>query len=200
MVKTKRLYVLDIDGVLANIEHRMEHMRNKDYDKFYDGNLVAQDKKIDAFEPIYEQIRGMAWRDMEIVFVTGRPERLRPVTDLWIEHNWPMFSGKLYEMYMRKDHDYRPSPIVKQEMVEKYLDGKEFDEIVIVDDDPENVKAMSIVAYNANNRPTVTPITFGIFRLSGSGPSTSSEVTPDTDKSSQKSQRFAFRGLRSRRR
>ena len=199
-----RLWLLDVDGVMADNSNRMKYLKDKDYDKFYDPLNVIEDTKIEQFEIIKDLINSYGWRNTEVALATGRPERLRKITHMWIGDNWPGLSCINKELCrFRKDHDYRPSAEVKQEMLINIIHSmpKEdwLEEIVIVDDDPTNVMAMQTAANALGFR--ANSIVFGTDRLdkiSGCVQSTSPATEPDTDKSSQKSRRFAFRGLHNR--
>ena len=43
-MKTKRICIFDIDGTLANCDHRLHHVKNKpkNWDAFYDGCMDDQ--------------------------------------------------------------------------------------------------------------------------------------------------------------
>lgn len=136
----RRIIFMDIDGVLANCEHRLHYIQGetKDYDKFY------ADEAIDHDWPIQEHggtfIAGLqnAYAG-RIVFCTGRPERTRKSTAKWLEQ-W--YGVENPEMLMRKNHDFRPAPIVKSEAIKKYSETHEYDACICIDDVKENTQAM----------------------------------------------------------
>src|SRR6266699_5279106 len=49
------------------------------------------------------------------VFFSGRSEECRMQTEMWLRANVYFFAHKI-ELYMRKEGDYRPDYIVKEEM------------------------------------------------------------------------------------
>jgi len=119
------LAVFDIDGVLADVRHRLVHVeaRPKDWDAFF---AAAVD------DPPLEQ--GLALclesaKDCEVVYVTGRPERCRADTVAWFaQHGLP--EGTLS---MRNERDRRPARVAKPELLRRLADGRVV--AVVVDDD-----------------------------------------------------------------
>lgn len=65
-----------------------------------------------------------------------------------------------YPLLMRGDGDYRPSSIVKVELLKACnIPFDDYETIYFIDDDPENVKAV------CEAFPKITGITFGIKRF-----------------------------------
>jgi phosphoglycolate phosphatase-like HAD superfamily hydrolase len=119
--------VIDIDGVLADVRHRLHHLRKrpKDWEAFF--------AEADHDPPLAEGFavaRTLADRH-RIVYLSGRPERLRSVTERWLRrHGAP--SGTLL---LRLDGDFRPARRVKLERLRRLADQARV--VVVVDDDPE---------------------------------------------------------------
>jgi hypothetical protein len=71
-----------------------------------------------------------------VVYLTGRPERCRADTELWlVEHGFPAA-----ELVMRPSDDRRPARLFKVEQVRR-LDRRDAVDLVL-DDDPKVVIAM----------------------------------------------------------
>lgn len=107
------LYVVDIDGTLADLSDRLRFIQNehKDWDAFFDN--------CDEDKPIWDVITVIQslGREARIIYVTGRPERVRIKTFRWLNrYNLP--PGQLI---MRKDGDHRPDTEAKKELVESLL-------------------------------------------------------------------------------
>ena len=121
------LAVFDIDGVLADVRHRLLHVerRPKDWDAFF---AAAVD------DPVLEQGRELCLesaKDCEVVYVTGRPETCRADTVAWFaQHGLP--AGLLS---MRNARDRRPARIAKPELLGRLSLGRVV--AVVVDDDPQ---------------------------------------------------------------
>lgn len=99
--------VFDIDGVLADVRHRLGHLerRPKDWEAFFAAAPLDP--------PLAEglALAGRLAADHDVVYLTGRPERLREVTRHWLVTHG-LVPGPLY---MRSDGDHRPAPVIKVE-------------------------------------------------------------------------------------
>lgn len=124
--------VIDVDGVVADVRHRLGHLdkRPRDWDAFFAGAIDDP--------PLAEgiaRVRQLA-ADHEIVWLTGRPESLRAVTVAWFgQHGLP--GGRLV---MRRGHDRRPAKVVKLGELRRLSAGRTI--AVVIDDDPAVVAAL----------------------------------------------------------
>ena len=151
------LVLMDRDGVLADCSHRLHYQKEKDYDKFYSEEEMMKDWKIKSGTFLLNALYYSPY-DVAVIFLTGRPYRTEKWTRAWLEKKANFENAKFAEMYMRKNHDYRPSDIVKVEAVKPIL-AKWRDEVLFIDDDPKNIKAMEEAF------PCVKGILFGTERL-----------------------------------
>lgn len=121
------LAVFDVDGVLADVRHRLHHVdrRPKDWDAFF---AAAVDDP-----PLTEglALARQSALDCEIVYVTGRPERCRADTLAWFRrHGLP--EGRLS---MRRERDRRPARQAKPELLRELARDRTV--AVVVDDDDQ---------------------------------------------------------------
>lgn len=119
------LAVFDVDGVLADVRHRLHHVERspKDWDAFF--AAAPDDPPLEAGVAL---ARNSA-QDCEVVYVTGRPERCRADTLAWFErHGLP--AG---ELSMRSGRDRRPARVAKPELLRRLAAGRVV--AVVVDDD-----------------------------------------------------------------
>lgn len=124
--------VIDIDGVIADVRHRLRHVegRPKNWDAFF--AAAPQDPPLAAG---IDRARLLA-QDHDLVFLTGRPERCRIDTQRWLgQHNVP--PG---ELIMRRAGDRRPARVTKLEELERLR--SEHDVRVVLDDDVGVVDAV----------------------------------------------------------
>jgi hypothetical protein len=124
--------VLDIDGVLADVRHRLHHLERspKDWKSFFAAAPL---------DPVLDEGMRLAWRLAtlyDIVYLTGRPERCRTATADWLLRN-ELPRG--HQLLMRRDDDYRPGRITKTELLRGLAAVKPVH--VLVDDDPTVVQA-----------------------------------------------------------
>jgi hypothetical protein len=132
------LVVFDIDGTLANIEHRLDYVRSKPKNwKAFDAG-IPNDK---VNEPVARVFHSMVACDYnnDIILASGRSERTRQATEDWLELNG---LGHYDKLYMRKADDYRCDSIVKDEIIDQIVSdyGKLPD--MWFDDRPRVVKAV----------------------------------------------------------
>lgn len=129
------LVVFDIDGTLANIEHRLDYVRSKPKNwKAFDAG-IPNDK---VNEPVAEVFHSLKAAGNEIIFASGRSDRTREQTETWLKENdlWNYTA----RVYMRKADDFRNDSIVKREMLDEIIAdyGKKPD--MVFDDRPRVVK------------------------------------------------------------
>ena len=128
---TRPLAVFDVDGVLADVRHRLVHLerRTKDWDAFF---AAAPDDP-----PLATGIALAleSTKDCEVVYVTGRPERCRADTLAWFaRHGLP--AG---ELSMRGPRDRRPARVAKLELLRRLARDRVV--AVVVDDDVQVCQA-----------------------------------------------------------
>jgi len=117
--------IVDIDGVLADVRHRLEHVstRPKDWDAFF----AAAPR--DAVLPQGLQRCLDLAADNTVIYLTGRPERCRTDTIEWLRGNgFP--DG---DVVMRPDVDRRPARLFKLNQARRL--ARRDVVAVIVDDD-----------------------------------------------------------------
>lgn len=135
--------IFDIDGTLANCDHRLHHLdaEVKDWESFFAAQ--CDDAPIEAIVWLNMMMdycaTDMHWEDgpnaFQILIVTARPEQYRDVTQVWLSQH----SIACKTLYMRKDGDYRPDNVVKAEILEQILaDG--YDPQLVIDDRPQVVE------------------------------------------------------------
>jgi len=124
---TKKIVICDIDGTIANNDHRQHLLKKfKDWDNFF--SQLHLDKPILV---VIEKINDLKREGKEIVFLTGRPEKYRKLTNAWLEK----YFDPNYTLIMRKDGDVRNKSITKEEMLKLNVDLKEI--YKVYENDPE---------------------------------------------------------------
>ena len=111
------IFVFDIDGTLANIEHRKHLIESKpkNWNKFFKDGI-----KDLPILPVAEILCQLAdnnrseFNPSKIILATGRPEKYRQLTLDWISENIINLDF-IEKLYMRPDKDYRSDCIVKVE-------------------------------------------------------------------------------------
>ena len=130
------LAVVDLDGVVADVRHRLVHLRGrKNWDAFFN---AAGD---DPAHPEGLAIVATLAAGHDIVYVTGRPERLRAVTEAWLDDHG--VGG--HRLLMRGDGDRRPAAQTKVGIVRRL--SVERPVAVVVDDDADVLQAMRAAGF-----------------------------------------------------
>lgn len=125
------LAVFDIDGVLADVSHRLHHLDSHRWERFF--SAADRDPLLEEGE---QRLRA-AQQDYDVVYLTGRPERNRRLTERWLaRHGLP--TGPLY---MREDDDYRPARFVKREVLRWLARTRVV--ASVLDDDPAVVDTLA---------------------------------------------------------
>lgn len=165
MIKQKAI-IFDIDMVLADCTHRLHYITpepiitrgvimphriepqdvisfdpgfKKDYNAFYDA--CVDDSIIEAG---IELVNGLQSADNVVVlFLTGRPERIRKHTIDWLHRALGVDGIATPEqttefIYMRADGDHRPDYEYKAEQLVKIL--AKYDVICAIDDSPKVIE------------------------------------------------------------
>ena len=141
----KNILICDLDGTLCNIEHRRVHVATtpKNWDSFFYG--IEDDSVNEAVMSVLQEMTlgncGCTYGEQrEIIFCTGRPERTRAATVEWLRRaDEDRFDPSNYTLYMRKDGDYRPDDIVKEEILNNHIEKAR---VLFVLDDRQQVVDM----------------------------------------------------------
>jgi phosphoglycolate phosphatase-like HAD superfamily hydrolase len=121
------LAVFDVDGVLADVRHRLHHLesRPKNWGAFF-RDAVNDPPLAEGIALCQESAK-----DCEVVYVTGRPEHCRRDTlDWFARHDLP--EGRLS---MRSDGDRRPARMAKPQLLRRLARDRTV--AVVVDDDEQ---------------------------------------------------------------
>ena len=126
--------VIDIDGVLADVRHRVHFVERspKDWNSFF--AAATNDPPLAEGLTTVEQLRvdGHA-----IVYVSGRPERCRFDTQRWLrDHGLPDAP-----LHLRGDSDRRPARITKVQIIRDLAASDEV--AIVVDDDAAVIAAVA---------------------------------------------------------
>jgi hypothetical protein len=126
------LAVVDIDGVVADVRHRLHLVegRPKRWPEFF--AAAADDPPLATGVALVLELAA----DHDVVWLTGRPERTRAATVGWLAAQG-LPPGALL---MRGDRDFRPARITKRDELRRLRRTREV--AVVVDDDPEVVATL----------------------------------------------------------
>jgi hypothetical protein len=123
--RQRLLAVIDLDGVVADVRHRLEHVRArpKDWRAFF--AAAPDDPLLDEGARV---VRALA-EVHDIAYLSGRPETCRADTLAWLaRHDLP--DGPVH---LRPHHDRRPGRLYKVDVLRRLARTQEV--AVLVDDD-----------------------------------------------------------------
>ena len=126
----EKAIIVDLDGTLCDVEHRVQHVRNmpKNWNAF--NQSMGKDK---PYFWCIELVAAMKSRGYNILFVTGRGEDYRDMTESWLFQHKVVYD----ELYMRKSNDFREDSDIKEEIYIKQIEKKT--QVLFVVDDRKSV-------------------------------------------------------------
>jgi phosphoglycolate phosphatase-like HAD superfamily hydrolase len=134
---SRPLAVFDVDGVLADVGHRVHHIEagRHDWRAFF---AAAKD------DPPLETGIALAHElttEHDLAYLTGRPEGLRRVTRRWLSRNG-LPAGPLV---MRRSGDHRPARVMKMAALRELAADRDVE--IVIDDDREVVRALEAAGF-----------------------------------------------------
>jgi len=141
MTKLGTFAVIDIDGVLADVRHRLHHLesRPKDWESFF-AAAPTDPLLVEGLEVALD-LAG----EHEIVYLTGRPEHCRGDTQLWLSK----FGFPAGRLIMRRNSDHRPARMTKVEELNRLQQQRPVS--LLVDDDERVVAAATAAGYTVRH-------------------------------------------------
>lgn len=130
------IVLCDIDGTLANCDHRRKLLPNgkMDWAHFLHPSLVAKDTPI---VPILNLVHALQEADHYVIFVTGRHSTLRGVTRKWLCDHYVMDEDDPEDILrMRGNSDFRPDYEVKEDMLREITLDMGGPPHLVIDDRP----------------------------------------------------------------
>lgn len=134
----KKTIICDIDGTLADCTHRLGWITDreeKNYNKFYEemrNDVLIEDTR--------RFIESFPQSEYQITFITGRPEKYRDETIVWIRKNVPKLEG--FQLLMRRDNDFRKAWVIKKQWMETLVAEEPLLRVHLVLEDDKRCKEM----------------------------------------------------------
>ena len=147
---SKRIVLCDLDGTLADVNHRLHYIKNDDGTKktrkesdwgSFHTECINDVPNEDVIEILHSLVREW-WQ--EVYFLSGRNDVVRAETVEWLQkhvadyEHWSETCRA--QLVMRKNGDFRPDTEVKLEMVQEL--GLTPDDVLCVLDDRQCVVDM----------------------------------------------------------
>jgi len=119
--------IVDLDGTLCNIDHRIHLLtaRNSvEWHNFEDGCI---NDKLNVWAANMIEFYTIAGH--VILLITGRTEKVRQLTEDWLERNGIVYD----ELHMRPDGENMSDCKLKEKVYEEHIAGKYIVEFVVED-------------------------------------------------------------------
>lgn len=125
--------IVDLDGTLANCDHRLHHIRAKpkNWPLFFE-NLAHDELNWWCAELVV----AMKARGHQILLMTGRSQQYQKLSEEWLTRHQITFD----KLYMRAENDFREDLVVKRELYETQV--REHYQTLFVLEDRASVVAM----------------------------------------------------------
>lgn len=131
------VYVFDLNGTLANIDHRLHFIKTKpkNWPAFFEA--CKDDAPV---EWVIDLLRTVAQGKAYILVLSGRSEQVRKATEDWLIKHGVFYS----ELLMRPKDEFRADEILKLEMLDGWLRRQELERsnIKFIVDDRQRVVDM----------------------------------------------------------
>lgn len=123
----KKTILFDIDGTIANIAHRRGYLDGERPDWARFNAEMGEDTPNHPVVALYHTL----WDSglYEMIFLTGRCETFRAVTEQWLTWNEIPFT----RMLMRPNKDNRADHLIKEELLDRLLSEGAVIEFVVDD-------------------------------------------------------------------
>lgn len=127
MTKKPKAIICDIDGTVANVNHRLHYLETKpkDWKGFF--SEAVNDTPL----PTKDIIRALSLIDERFIclLVTGREESHRRDTGLWLQKHFIYYD----RIFMRQNGDRREDTIIKKEIYHEHIEPN-FDVCMVFED------------------------------------------------------------------
>lgn len=133
-MKPRPLYIFDLDGTLALIEHRRHFVENRAnrWKEFFEACVDDLPNT-----PVIEVFKALACNMVDIWIFSGRSDAVRTQTEEWcVKH-----LGWCPNLEMRRSGDFTPDDVLKKQWLDSML-PEDRERLVCVFDDRDRVVKM----------------------------------------------------------
>ena len=129
-----KLALWDLDGTLADDSHRVDHAIARRWTQYFDPYKVANDSVIEEGRDMLLDLYEDGWG---ISYLTGRRNTLFDTSSNWLDyHGFP----NPEQIKMRTFAEDMPLADFKVMVIGDLLSTRNYDEVVLFDDDPEVIR------------------------------------------------------------
>ena len=133
------VFIFDLDGTLANIDHRLHFLEKNDWRGFFKACIYDE-----PVESVIQILRDLVMAGHEVQIWSGRSAEVVQETYDWLDRHIGSFPGKTFlpnELlkHMRKEGDYTKDFIIKEEWLNAFHQERGHMPTMIFDDRPSVV-------------------------------------------------------------
>jgi hypothetical protein len=115
---SRKLWIFDIDGTLANNEHRIAHLKGqtKDWKKFF-----ADQSKDEPYEAVVYMLEVLVAKGDRCIIITGRDEEHRAESMKWLDehYGWRKFPSS--DLLMRPRGEKEDDDTLKLKILNDWM-------------------------------------------------------------------------------
>lgn len=118
LYKPKSVVLCDLDGTIANLDHRLQYMHpeegvKKDWKSFF-----AEIQNDTLITEVAQQLLQKRMEGHEIFYISARPDTFRKATEEWLARvGAPPYTA----LFMRREMDKREDSEIKQDLLDQYF-------------------------------------------------------------------------------
>lgn len=130
----KNIFIFDLDGTLALIEHRRHLVEGgqKKWDEFYAACVDDEPN-----EPVVYMTKLVKIIPGNLVYIfSGRSDAVRPQTEAWLRRHDVWYD----KLIMRKEGDFTPDEVLKKQWIDSHVETREH--VACIFDDRDKVCRM----------------------------------------------------------
>jgi predicted kinase len=113
--KPKSVVLCDLDGTIANLDHRLQYVKNgsKDWKSFF--AEIPNDTLItEVAQQLWQKIN----QGHELFYISARPDNYRKETEAWLKR---VGAPNYKALFMRRAHDKREDSEIKKDLLNQYF-------------------------------------------------------------------------------
>ncbi|MDE1907645.1 MAG: hypothetical protein KGH75_14465 [Rhodospirillales bacterium] len=120
-IKARPLYIFDLDGTIALIEHRKHYLERDSRDKWRD--FYADCHRDQPNEPVIRTMEKLRISGAEIWIFSGRSDEVRDKTIAWLAQHTSFMTHDLSGpmLTMRQEGDYTADDVLKEQWLQGML-------------------------------------------------------------------------------
>ena len=115
---SKGWVIVDLDGTVCDIAHRVHHAQNRDWEAFHSALPLDQ-----PFPHMAQLIHCLYSCNVSMLVITGRPETYRAKTLAWLQQH--SLASRFDEIVRQPEKDGPPDTALKLRLLDEFFGNRE---------------------------------------------------------------------------